>query len=152
MIKLLIAAHAEGRVALYELRAPVYLNEQFIEAQYQDQFTKAMVAQQIEWPRVPSEAMIPVNETAKEIYAAFKESIGGPSADQPQTLGFVLDGKVVLKARATEAPPVGNAGTYDPRVQQRQAHPVPKSINVLGTIAAPAVEHTLRFDPAPRVA
>jgi hypothetical protein len=62
-------------VALYTLTNKVYLDEVLVEPIWIDS-QKKQRATEIGWSGIPNEAMIPVNDKAKEIFAAFTDSIG----------------------------------------------------------------------------
>ena len=59
----------------YRLVAKVALNERLIEP-FRRLPDKTVAANEIVWTGIPNEAMRPINEVAKKIFAAFKESIG----------------------------------------------------------------------------
>jgi len=74
MTNVIIRAQAEGRIGRYQLRSKVFLNERLIEPFWMDKQTPR--ATEIDWSGVPSEAMVPINETATEIHKLFLASIG----------------------------------------------------------------------------
>jgi hypothetical protein len=75
MRQLIMKARAEGRTATYELRNKVVLDNRVIEPMWIDS-NHITRPTEIDWPGVPNEVMVPINDTAKEIHAAFMESIG----------------------------------------------------------------------------
>jgi hypothetical protein len=75
MVNLIIEARAENKPATYTLRNKVVINERIIEPFWVSSDHKTH-ATEIDFGGVPNEAMVPVNDTAKEIFRAFKESIG----------------------------------------------------------------------------
>ena len=75
MINLIIEARAQNKPATYTLRNKVVINERIIEPFWVSSDHKTHPTE-IDFGGVPNEAMVPVNETAKEIFRAFKESIG----------------------------------------------------------------------------
>jgi len=140
MMSLLVEAHARGEVPGYTLTKKVYLNEVLIEPQTLDPATKALVDQHIYWPNVPNEFMVPADPLAKEIHAAFLESIaGGPASPAQKQSNFYVSGKVVVKgrgsqAKTSEAPAISDpSGFIDPRMPPGKIKDVP----VFGTVAAP---------------
>lgn len=141
MIRLLIEVDERREKPIYALRQKTFLGEQLIEPQYQDPTTKAMVRQKIIWNRVPNEAMIPVNDWAKKIHAAFMASIGGASMNKNITSSFVLHGNFIRQSAPEDVAPVGNAQPVNVSVGGDDLEPVDysKPMNVLGTIAAPVV-------------
>jgi len=128
----------------YQAIGKLYLGE-LVQPFEVDSATKKPHGVSFRWIGVPNEAMRPLNDAAKRIYDLFIESIGGPgtsvvSATQPwiSAGGLVIDGIGGIPTHRAAPDPVelGNLtlgpGQYDPRRD---------SINVLGTIAAPA-RHT----------
>lgn len=137
MVRLILTAHENGTPPVYSLRDKVYLNERLVEPQYQDPHTKRMMWQEIEWPNVPNEAMVPVNDTAREIYAAFKRSIANTISNENRRSSFVRMGSLVLRGMTSEPAQTGHAQTHDPRIKlQPVDYDAP--LNVLGTVAKPA--------------
>jgi len=153
MTDLILEARKAGQVPLYELRNKVYLDETLVDPVYIDPASKEQRPTQIEWPGVPSEAMIPANDVAKAIHGAFSESIGVVSIDhskhlKPEVFGVTPGGLVVKGAgHALRPMQVGNQSqaaestgeglkVHGPRGSQRPGQQ--KTIAVLGTVAAPA--------------
>lgn len=141
MVKLLFEAHEKGEMPVYALKSKVYLAEQKIEPQYLDQRSQKMMPRQIQWPRIPNEAMVPLNDIAKKIFAAFTESLVGTQVNRNAVPAFVLAGKEVRLMAPIEADQTGNAGADDPRLKVPGAEPIDysKPLNVLGTVAPPVV-------------
>lgn len=137
-------AEAEVWMPHYYLTRKVYIGEQKIEPQYRDPVTKEMKDRHINWPGVPNEAMVPVNEVAKKIHAAFLKSIAGKTPLRNTLSQFVLHGKEVFKGhdRHMEVPVAmprdslasvlapNTAGFSDPQK-------VKETLRVLGTVAQP---------------
>lgn len=152
MTDLIVQARAEGHVAIYQLRNKVYLDEVMVDPVYIDPASKEQRPTEIEWPGVPNDAMVPVNDTAKAIHAAFSESNGVVQIDhskqlRPEIFGVTPGGLVVRGAgHALRPMQVGNQDRSAPpqgeglRVARGPSNPTgrQKTINVLGTIAAPA--------------
>ncbi len=93
--------------------------------------------------------MVPINDVAKEIHAAFTDSIGTVEKVAPEErLGVTPGGLVVRNAAVTdtmskrttgEAPHVGDGKSDDGLVIHHENEPGRyKSVNVLGTIQEPA--------------
>lgn len=151
MHELLQKARATGQRPEYRLTAKVYLSERFIEP-YTLGDDKKTRPTEIIWPGVPNEAMQPLNDCAKEIFAAFKESIGGSTGrvKGESTKGhWVTPGGVVVKGDAPRRREVGDG--QDPAsyfngddVSVKNADlgspndPTATHVRVLGTIAPPA--------------
>lgn len=75
-ISLILEARKRGLKPEYQLVAKVYLNERMVEPFRMDSATKRPIPTQIVWSGMPSEAMRPLNAVARDIYKAFKASIG----------------------------------------------------------------------------
>lgn len=166
MVNLIIASRAEGRVATYQLRNKVVINEQLIEPFYVTSDHKSKPTE-IDYGGVPNEAMVPVNDTAKEIFGAFMRSIGSVVAGRGKDghvlpgqdrLGVTRGGLVVRNSaitnavdRATpkihdgpmpayeEAPQTNGNPAYEPlRVNHKQEGGQYIEKHILGTIQPPA--------------
>lgn len=162
MTNLIIAARAEGKVATYQLRNKIFLNERLIEPFWINSAHQSQPTE-IDFLGVPNDAMVPVNDVAKEIFQAFKDSVGTvhsvkgvenglPAEDR---LGITRGGLVVRNsainagiARATPEAPVWDGKPmpayeegpgYEPlRVHSDAAKGKFTDVNVLGSIAPPA--------------
>lgn len=105
-------ALAEKRPARYQLRAATYLDEILVPPKWVDQWHRAQ-PMEIEWPHAPNSAMIPLNDTAKEIYGEYAKWIGEV---KPRDFGdhkTTAKGLVVLTRNA--APPDDIPETAMPR-------------------------------------
>lgn len=152
MTELIIGARAAGEVPSYELRNKVYLDEVLVDPVFIDPVTKEQRPTRIDWPGVPNEAMIPVNDSAKTIHTEFSDSIGVVQIDKskhlkPETFGVTAMGLVVHGAgHALRPMQVGNERPGAPQnvgeglVVHGRGSPTAKqkTINVLGTVASPA--------------
>ena len=97
-VELIEAARRDGRVASWRLISKVFLADQVIEPSWVNQRTHMYEPTDIDWDGWPSEAMEPLNETAKEIFAAYKQSIAGSkAAPVKRDEGFNIAGKLVIK-------------------------------------------------------
>lgn len=129
----------ENAMPVYKVIRKVVFAETLIEPQYHDPVSKQMVDQEVNWPSIPNQALLPVNEAAQQIHSAFLRSIGEQPLDiSKEAAPWVLSANKIMRGRAgTERPEVQEAGPIDVRrslpgmKQTRQA--------VLGTLAAPAV-------------
>lgn len=148
MMALIIAARArygetqdEGDLPRYRLTKTQYLNEMRIEPQYVNTVTHTVDDQVITWDEAPNEAMEPVNDVARAIYAAFCESIGATVLkEKPEDRSFARTAKGnIMGVRGQSNAPADGFGApmRDPRVRPDKAGTV-KHVNVLGTVAAPA--------------
>jgi hypothetical protein len=75
MVNLIIEARAEKKVVTYQLRNKVFMNEQVIEPFYMNR-ERRMVPTEIDFLGIPNDVMVPVNDAAKEIFAAYRDSVG----------------------------------------------------------------------------
>ncbi len=160
MKRAILQFHAKGDVPIYQVVRTTFLNQTLIQPQFQNPVTKAMDDQEIDWPGVPNQALLPVSDSAKEIHAHYLKSIGARAGHV--LMGFQkVDGEIEQRAvplSDLEAPIVlsgkeirrGHAGaprgaemsisdslSADPRRGNPAARP--KTQNILGTTAAPAV-------------
>jgi hypothetical protein len=138
MFDLIIQARADGRVPVYTLVHKVYLDELLIEPMWSGP-DKVARATEIGWPGVPSLAMAPHNEVAREIYAAFEDSIGHVSPEFVPGPQKLTPGGVVIVSGYGPAPsaPQTSAPSLGEGVQIR-GRGMPGAIMekaVLGTVA-----------------
>ena len=152
MMELLIEARATGRVPIYHLRNKVYLDEMLVDPVYMSS-DKRQMPTEIHWPGVPSEAMIPVNDIAKEVHAYFVSSIGSldPKHQIKSEPLFTTAGGLVVQGRPTatraargtivgDGLPGGVEGGEGLTVGHRGAPGHFSAVNVLGTVARPAMQ------------
>jgi hypothetical protein len=76
MIDLIMRFNAERVIPVYIVRATMYLNDTLIQPQWQDPGSKRFFDTEINWDKIPNEAMEPKNDAAKQIYLEYKRSIG----------------------------------------------------------------------------
>lgn len=149
MISLLEKTHKIGGKPRYRLIAKAYLNERLIEPWRRDPATKQAVPQTIIWTGEPSDAMMPLNDEAKAIFALFRESRGsvekvaGPARRSYLTAsGLVIegtapaprrrDGEDVLPTSEFENDIVVDSAGFNPNAPE---------IHILGTIAPAAKQN-----------
>lgn len=149
MIDLIIQARADGVAPAYRLTQKCYLDEQMVEPMWIGPDHVARPTE-IEWPGVPNHAMVPVNEIATEIHAAFMASVGSTVStprDDTRSLAITAGGVVVRggsrSMNRNEANQVGNQRGADPhgeglKLRGRTMPGAVREINVLGTVASPA--------------
>lgn len=144
MARLIIEANARQEMPHYYLTRKVYIGEMKIEPQFRDPVTKEMKDRHINWPGVPNEAMVPVNEVAKKIHAAFVKSIAGKTPLRNTLSQFVLHGKEVFKGHdrhmevPVSAPKDSLAAVLAPNAAGfANADTVKQTLRVLGTVAQP---------------
>lgn len=77
MERLLVAARASGSVPSYEVTSVIQLDDQLIKPSWIGNDHVARPTE-VDWFGVPNEALRPINDVARGIYEAFRESIGGP--------------------------------------------------------------------------
>lgn len=151
MFDLLIEARAKGIVPAYQVKSKTLLDNVLVEPFH----IINHIAQptEIDWPGVPNEIMVPLNDSARAIYRAFEESIGVMIADDAQA--------VAASRRQFESPRQGLVIKTSPGLSERRVtgNEQPsddltlltglhlrkmgekgqyKEVNILGTIAAPA--------------
>lgn len=134
-------ASAQANTPEYELTREVFLEEQLVQPTYIGA-DRVIRRQKIGWPKVPNQAMVPVNEPAREIYAAYLESVGGvvkegktPERVDSRNLQVFQDGKLQSIPQARNARNA-NSGSLSLR-----GHAIPGAVvetPVLGTVHPPA--------------
>ena len=134
----------------YTLRAKVFLDEVRVDPFWIDSKTHMQMPTQIDWPSVPNEAMIPANDVAKTIFAAFSGSIGTLQEidRQPEAQYHTTRGGLVVKGPPPRGVPQTGAGSRTPgqpesgeglRIKHRgDGMGEFKELRVLGTVAQPA--------------
>lgn len=154
MTELIAKARAEGRIPSYKLIHKTHLDFELVNPMWVGADHVARPTE-IDWQGVPNEAMIPLNDTAKEIYAAFAESIGNATADNESGSvplkttrgGLVVRGRPRAAARETGINYDGTTMEQHKQAEdggglrlKHRGSAGYKEINVLGTIHAPALE------------
>jgi hypothetical protein len=143
MRDLIVKAKKEGRVATYTLKGKVYLDEQIIEPKWIDSQHMTQDTE-IDWPGVPNEMMVPKNATAKEIHAAFQDSIG--SSETPVTdddywvtaNGLVVRGAGPVSGHRQFQKVHGESSGEGVRIAHKAQMTRKQDIHVLGTLHPPA--------------
>lgn len=153
--ELIHAAREKGDKPEYKLVTPVYLNERLVTPYTRAEKGGKVIQREIIWTGMPSNGMLPVNKVAKEIFAAFKESIGssihlgrvvGPHGgatrtdDRPYVMtpgGLTVKGEPDRKANATASEhPFADALEIEAPAHDNN-NPNSEFVNVLGTVAKP---------------
>jgi hypothetical protein len=151
MVKAILKARAEGEVPVYRVIAKTQLDNMLVDPFWVAR-DHSVQPTEIDWPGIPNEAMQPINEPAKAIFKAFKDSIGTADYKRPEealgvTLGgVVVHGRAVPSKRAvngTGAPGIGAGFDADAREGDLRLHHKGESgqmvkTRVLGTIVPPA--------------
>lgn len=125
----------------YKVIAKIYFNERFIEPWRRDQATKQAVPNEIVWTGMPNEALRPINDIAKRIFALFKESIGSSdkiASIDSRPVWLTARGLVVKGDAPARMQVAGNAGFADGLEVKLPNDPTAPEVHVLGTIAPPA--------------
>lgn len=138
MMKLIIDNHARKEVPIYLVIEKTFLAETLIDPQFQEPVTRKMVNQEINWPGVPNSALAPISDSAKEIHTLYLKSIGKKPRDLTKVAApWVMSAGKILRGRLGAEGPAENPsmGTDPRRLGDRQQ----KTVNVLGSTAAPAV-------------
>lgn len=154
-------AEKERWMPTYRVTSKVYFGERLIEPWRRLPGQGAgVVAQEIVWMGVPNDALSPINETAQEIYAAYRESVGsteqlrsvkgphGGIAEQDNRLFWMTPGGLVVKGDPPPKMFVGTSPEMNVRPQDNNDPNAPE-VFVLGTVAAPARQNTAHW-PQPR--
>lgn len=165
MVNLIIEARAEKKVPTYHLVNKIFMNNRIIEPFWVHPSTKAVENTELDFWGIPNDAMVPVNDTAKTIFVAYRDSLGtvhgitGVANILPgmDALGVTAGGLVIRNSAVTDVarrrtPEVSTSGpmesayeesadTHDfqPMTLKQDAHKGQyKDVNVLGTIQQPA--------------
>lgn len=153
---LLLRVRERGLKPEYTVIAKTQLNEQLIEpfTQTDDRKVKAT---HIVWTGVPNEAMRPLNDIAKEIYAAFSDSIRGKALElnQDQRPIFLTYSGLVVNGTPPARKTVGGGepardfafgdhlAVVDDSAIGDPNDPNAQHVRVLGTIADPARQNAM---------
>jgi hypothetical protein len=142
--ELVVNARLSGLKPEYRVVSKINFNERLIEP-FRRLPDKTVVAQEITWTGMPNEALRPLNAIAKEIFSAYKESIG--STEKIATVDnrdvWVTPAGLVVKgdapAKAFVAPRIDADDDLGVRGDVMDNNdPNAPEIHILGTIAAPA--------------
>jgi len=97
MFALIHAARAEGKAATYRLKGKVFFGEEVIEPNWVRASDHTYQPTDVDWDAVPNQSMEPLNDTAKEIFAAFEQSIAGTLRPVRSQEGMLITGRVIVK-------------------------------------------------------
>lgn len=153
MVSLLAKTKALGHRPLYRVIAKTYLEEVFVEPFRLDPVSKASVPVEIFWNGIPNECMRPMDETSKSIYELYLASTGGLTSlvKSADSRGLsITPGGLVIKGESNPRRTVGNladSSNGSPRDAfglqiVTQFNPNAQEVRVLGTVAAPARQHS----------
>ena len=148
MMNALIEARAKGETPSYRLANKVYLDEVLVDPVWVNPTTKSPEPVEIDWPGVPSTVMIPSNDVARKIHAAFMESVGGVERVVPEDRFGITPGGLVVKNNAAGGkrslpPSLGAIKQHSDsqeglRIKHRGEPGQYVEKHILGTVAAPA--------------
>ena len=131
----------DPRAPKYRTRSKLMFHDTEITPYYRDPGTKKMVPREFWWRSEPNDAMVPVNDFAKRIYAEFRLSRGN-RADYDKSVRFqtwVSDKGLIIEGTAPRRREVSEADATSPRLEiGRPDDPNAEFINVLGTSHEPA--------------
>lgn len=137
MEELISDAQARGVEPIYTLRQMVFLGEARIQPLWVDSERKSH-ATEIGWYDIPNQAMEPVNDEAREIYAAFIESIGAIEKPKRAPLRLTAGGLTVRKGGMPAQGGRDVSAPRSPTIRGRGAPTQGVETRILGTLAAPA--------------
>lgn len=148
-IERIVRAREDGEKPEYRLISKVYLNEQFIEP-FMPGPDKRPIPTEIIWTGMPSDAMRPLNEVAREIYGLFRASVGSTEpikgADN-RPMSMTRGGLVIKGLGAAQRREVAAAEPFhDDLGLKNQNDPTAPFIHVLGTVA-PAARQNVADTP-----
>lgn len=147
MFELIAEARRNGDEAVYVLVGKVWLDNQIVEPMWVRD-DKVVVATEVIWLDVPNDAMRPVNHVAKEIHAAYIESVGNGHkefAPIPEygvnTAGLVVKGRGIPKSagRRTPADDARDWGESGLKITNHNGARYEQK-RILGTIVPPALQ------------
>jgi len=99
MFALIRAARVEGRPATYQVIAKTLLADNLLSPFWADDATHKAMPTEIDWAGVPNMALAPLNDTAKEIYAAYKDSIDLVGKEVPDFQKDETDNKIMIRGK-----------------------------------------------------
>ena len=158
MLDLIHQAADEGKVPEYRILAPVYLNEVLHDPMWRTKRGK-LEPTVIGWTGVPSEAMAPENDVARQIFDAFCAWIGAVGPRDQGKIKVTPKGRVVYEQapsdpeleaaaaaarKARGAPGAGRSqvpvGTVSVRTGPTPDVMIGKPVSILGSLHPPAME------------
>ncbi len=124
----------------YRVIAKIYFNERFIEP-FKLNDAKKPVPNEIIWTGMPNQALVPLNDVAKEIFEHYSASraTGGKLATTDNRAVWVTTGGLVVKGDPPARSFVATPQEFKDDLQVQSPHdPTAPEVRVLGTVAAPA--------------
>lgn len=131
----------------YRVTSKVYLNERFIEPFRMDPATKKAVPIEIVWTGVPNDAMMPINDTAKGIFAAWRESTGHETPDIPTADRrplYVTAAGLVVRGDPPKRQHVAGEPAFQDGLSFGNNDPTAPEVAVLGTVAPKARQNQVQ--------
>ena len=149
MVDLLAKLKAEKILPRYRAVSKLWLNERVVDPFVMDPGTKRPKPVEFGWDGEPSDAMRPADHYAEQVYSLFKETRAGGGkvlkGDKRYWMtknGLVVEGDPPPSTRTVKAQYTAESGSFD--VIEGSVNPDAEFINVLGTVAAPAMNHLAR--------
>lgn len=151
MIDLIMASRdpsvAQDEKPTYRLTSKVYLNERLIEPMRQDPNVKGKaIANEIMWTGIPNDAMVPLNDRAKAIFGAWRESTGGPTQLVPTADKrplFMTAAGLVVRGEPPKRQHVAAEVSFQDDLGFSNADPNAPEVAVLGTVAQKAITNSV---------
>lgn len=126
----------------YKVTSKTNLNERMIEPF--KMVDKKAVNNEITWTGVPNDAMAPINKTAEAIYAAWRESTGGPAMMVPTADMrplYVTAAGLTVKGDPPKRQHVSGEAKFESELAFTNNDPNAPEVAVLGTVAAKAKQN-----------
>ena len=143
----LIAEYREmGELPSYNLKNLCFFDEIKVEPYFRDS-DKVMKLTEIGWPGIPNYAMVPLNDAAKAIHAAFVGWVGSTASlgNEDRKLSVTAGGLTILAGPTPGGALRTVGGAFEPertgeglRIKGRNQPGQVTEKRVLGTVAAPA--------------
>lgn len=146
MVDLLAASREPGAERpAYKLIAPTSLNERWIPP-YRQLPDKRTVNNEVTWTGVPNDAMVPINPAAEAIFAAWRESTGGPASLVPTAdvrPFYVTAAGLTVKGDPPKRRHVASEPDFRDDLGFANGDPNAPEVAVLGTIAPKAKQNNV---------
>lgn len=149
MVDLLMKLKAKNILPRYRAVSKLWLNERVVDPFVMDPATKRPKPIEFGWDGEPSDAMRPADAYAEQVYALFKETRAGGGkvlrGDKRYWMtpnGLVVEGDPPPGTRTVQANYSSENNALD--VVKGGVTPDAEFINVLGTVAPPAMNHLAR--------
>lgn len=141
LVQLIVEARKNGHVATYKIIAKTLLNNQVVEPFWVDGGTHRTHFTEIDWDGIPNEAMEPLNDTAKQIFAEFKNSIGSIKKPVPEERYGISGSGLVVRNGAVNDSAMKRTPKEDAdvglRIHNKTEAGTAKFVHTHGTIVPP---------------